>query len=225
VHRGEFSSKPLPGVSWEEFIRGSEEYSLAMERMIWAFQEVSRGFHVREMLAECYGPFEMQWGLSGGNWKVRSDYSDYYVSSAEPFPAEHEHPYLFGATKQEVTANSALWAVFQASKPALGFSALQQRVFVQALRGYSNESIAARLRIGQESVHSCFRAGYEKVRAHPVLSVGMEDEAEEETGKARLRKRETFLEILRRHPEELRPWSTKPVLHREPAPVFSTAAG
>jgi hypothetical protein len=53
----------------------------------------------------------------------------------------------------------------------------------------------------------------------------MEDEPEAKPGKSRSRKRETFLEILRRHPEELRPWSTKPVLHHEPAPVFSTAAG
>jgi DNA-binding CsgD family transcriptional regulator len=123
-----------------------------------------------------------------------------------------------------MTVNSAIWSVFQASKPVLGFSALQQRVFLQALRGYSNDSIAARLGITEESVHNCFRAGYDKVREHRVLSVDMEDEAETESGKARLRKREKFIYLLRRHPEELRPWSTKPALKRMGAPAFSASA-
>jgi DNA-binding CsgD family transcriptional regulator len=226
VHRGEFVCKPPPGANWDEFFqsRKSEEYSMAVERIVWAFQEVNRGFHVREMLGEGYGPFEIKWALSGGNWKLRSDYSDHYSRSAEPFPAEHEHPYLVGATKQEVTVNSALWAVFQASTPVLGFSPLQQRVFLQALRGYSNESTAARLRISEESVHNCFRMGYDKVREHPVLSGEIENEGETEPGKARSRKREKFIDILRRHPEELRPWSTKPALKRTGAPAFSASA-
>jgi hypothetical protein len=94
VHRGEFACKPPPGANWDEFFRScaSEEHSRAVERIVWAFQEVNRGFHVREMLCEGYGPFEMQWAFSGGNWKLRSDYSDYYSRSAEPFPSEHEHP-------------------------------------------------------------------------------------------------------------------------------------
>jgi hypothetical protein len=176
------------------------------------------------MLCEGYGPFEMQWALSGGNWTLRSDYSKYYARSAEPFPSEQEHPYLLGATKQEVTVNSALWAMLQASKPVLAFSALQQRVFLQALRGHSNESIAARLQISEESVHSCFRLGYDKIREHAVMGVEMGDEAEAESGKARSRKREKFIEILRRHPEELRPWSTRPVVRRMGAPASSASA-
>jgi hypothetical protein len=222
AHRVEFARKPSPGATWQEFFssREAKEYSAAAERIIWAFQEVNRGFHVREMLCEGYGPFEMQWALSGGNWTLRSDYSNYYSHSPEPFPSEQEHPYLLGATKQEVTVNSALWSMLQASKPVLGFSALQQRVFLQALRGSSNESIAVRLGISEESVHSCFRLGYDKVREHAVLSGELGDEAQTEPGKARSRKREAFIEILRRHPEELRPWSTRPVLRRKPAPVF-----
>jgi hypothetical protein len=75
VHRGEFACKPPPGAKWQEFFRGreSKEYSTAVERIIWAFQEVNRGFHVREMLCEGYGPLETQWALSGGNRKLRSD--------------------------------------------------------------------------------------------------------------------------------------------------------
>jgi len=173
------------------------------------------------MLCEGYGPFETQWALSGGNRKLRSDYSDYYSRSAERFPPEHEHPYLFGATQEETTVNSVLWSVFQASPPVLGFSARQKRIFLQAVRGYSNASIAARLGIGEESVHSCFRIGYDKIGEHPVLSAEMEDEARIEASKARSRKREIFIDILRRHPEELRPWSTKPALKRTGAPAFS----
>ena len=227
AHRGEFSCKPPPGTIWPEFFtsREGEEYSMVVERIVWAFQEVNRGFHVREMLCEGYGPFEMQWAFSGGNWILRSDYSHYYARSAEPFPSEQEHPYLFGATKQEVTVNSAIWSMLQASKPVLGFSALQQRVFLQALRGHSNEAIAARLGISEESVHGCFRLGYDKVREHAVLGVEIGDDAETEPGRARSRKRERFIDILRRHPEELRPWSTRPILRRKPAPLVSTVVG
>jgi hypothetical protein len=111
-----------------------------------------------------------------------------------------------------------------AHPPVLGFSARQKRVFLQAVRGYSNASIAARLGIGKESVHSCFRIGYDKIGEHPVLSAEMEDEARIEAGKARSRKREIFFDILRRHPEELRPWRTKPALKRTGAPAFSASA-
>jgi hypothetical protein len=227
VHRGEFARKPPPGIRWEEFFlsRDSEEFSRTVERIVWAFQEVNRGFRLREMLCEGYGPFEMQWSLSGGNWKLRSDYAEYYSRSAECFPSQEEHPYLVGATKGETAVNAALWSMFQASPPVLGFSARQKRVFLQAVRGYSNESIAARLGINEESVHSCFRMGYDKVREHPVLGVELQDEAQAEAGKDRSRKRDRFVELLRTHPEELRPWSTNPVLRRMDIPVFSVSAG
>jgi hypothetical protein len=227
VHRGEFARRPPPRARWREFFlsRDSEEFSRTAERLVWAFQEVNRGFCLREMLAEGYGPFEMQWSLSGGNWKLRSDYAEYYSRSAECFPSEQEHPYLFGATKEETAVNSVLWSMFQASQPVLGFSARQKRVFLQAVRGYSNESIAARLGIREESVHSCFRMGYDKVREHPVLGVELEDQAQAEAGKDRLRKRDRFVELLRIHPEELRPWTTKPVLRRNHVSVFSASVG
>jgi len=227
VHRGEFARKPPVGARWEEFFLSpdSQEFSRTVERIVWAFQEVNRGFHLREMICEGYGPFDLQWGLSGGNWKLRSDYAEYYSRSAECFPSEQEHPYLFGATKDETTVNSALWFMFQASPPVLGFSARQKQVFLQAVRGYSNESIAARLAISEESVHNCFRMGYDKVRGHPVLGAELQDEAQTETGKDRSRKRDRFVELLRTHPEELRPWSTKPVLRRMDIPVFSASTG
>jgi hypothetical protein len=83
--------------SWEDVFAGKfEEAWGIVERVIWAFQEVNRGFHVREMLAEGYGPFELRWALSGGNWKLRNDYLEYYSRSVEPVPSEDEHPYLCG---------------------------------------------------------------------------------------------------------------------------------
>jgi hypothetical protein len=207
--------------TWEDVFAGKFEEAWAIvERVIWAFQDVNRGFHVREMLAEGYGPFELRWALSGGNWKLRNDYVEYYSRSAEPIPSEDEHPYLCGATKEEITINSGLWSMFQVSRPVLGFSEGQKRAFLQAVRGYSNASIAVRLGLSEESVRNCFRAGYDKLRRHPVLGAEWEDGALSGTDAALLRKRNSFIEILRRHMEELRPWSTKPVLERNAATVF-----
>jgi hypothetical protein len=102
----------------------------------------------------------------------------------------------------------------------LGFSVWQKRVFLLAVRGCSNASIAARLDISEESVRSCFRTGYEKVRAHPVFGVQLEDEARAGKEKALSRKRHKFIEILQTHIEELRPWSAKPVLERKSGTFF-----
>jgi hypothetical protein len=206
--------------TWEDVFAGIEEAWAIVERVIWAFQDVNRGFHVREMLAEGYGPFELRWALSGGNWKLRNDYLEYYSRSVEPVPSEDEHPYLCGATKEEITINSGLWSMFQVSRPVLGFSEGQKRVFLQAVRGYSNAAIAVRLGLGEESIRNCFRAGYDKVRRHRVLGAEWEDKALSGSGSALLRKRNSFIEILRRHMEELRPWSAKPALERSVATVF-----
>jgi hypothetical protein len=105
VHRGEpfiRGTKQHPRANWEELcVKNLDVFSRLSERLIWAFQECNRGFHIREMLGEVYGPFELQWAQSSGNWTVRSDYRDHYSSSVECLPSEQEHPYLVGATQEE----------------------------------------------------------------------------------------------------------------------------
>jgi hypothetical protein len=207
-HRGELFGGMRSG---ELAAARSEVVGVLVKSLVDAFQDVHRGYHLREMLNEAHGSFERDWCLEGGNWSLRDDYSEYYSRHAEFFPVEQDHPYLIGATAPETAMNSALWCMFQFTPPTLEFSNRQKQVFQQALHGDSNRMIAERLRISEETVLNSFCAGYEKVEDHTVLRRELEDG----------RKRQRFLELIRGQMEEVRPWRPMPALKRRDKPIFA----
>lgn len=207
-HRGELA----PPYRLDTSSPGLQEtIALLIKALVAAFQDAHRGFQLREMLNEAHGPEERHWSLQGGNWSVRDEYQDFYATSPEMFPEAASHPYLIGATEQETAVNSALWCMFQTVPPALGFSNRQKQIFTRALGGGSNRTIAEQLGIGIESVRNAFRAGYDRVSSHPVFLHEFD----------KRQKRRSFLELIRAHIQETRPWAATPAIKRNAAPVFA----
>jgi hypothetical protein len=208
VHRGEL------------FLSNAEQFPLAAKELIVGFQQQNAGFQIREMLNEVYGSSELTWGTAGGNWKLRNDYSQFYQLNSVAFPDADLHPYLIGATAREVTVSSALWCMFSASPPVLGLSDRQKRVFALAVKGFSNQEITQCTGLDREAVRNCFRAGYRKMDAGPLIggdtSVQLSPDAPP-CGHARHR----LINVLRRHPEELRPWTAAFLPRKTQGPIFS----
>src|SRR5215469_13279475 len=68
------------GLRFDEFAAAQPEVVAILVRcLVDAFQNIHRGFQLREILNEALGSTEKDWGLAGGNWSVRDDYSKYYL--------------------------------------------------------------------------------------------------------------------------------------------------
>ncbi len=181
---------------WDPSSSTPEERLLIADCLMRSFQEVHRGFKLREMLNEVYGRFECEWCTSGGNWTLRSDYDRYFISASDVYPTEEMHPFLLGATAAEATIGSFTASMFAHTTPVLRFSGRQRRVLELALRGWVVSQIAARTALNEDSVRNCFRAAYSKAMLHPAVGGIFHEDRH---------KRTTLMTYLKQHMEELRP--------------------
>ena len=174
-----------------------EESFLFVSRMPESFLWLHEGFNFREMLQEYEDPQIVQFCLSAG-----------FVRRPG---VENGFPQRVGITREEAAAHPGAYVakLFPYFAPHFGFSDGEQRVLRQALLGRDDEEIASRLCVGLSTVKKRWVTIYDCVSAQrpEMLPEAVPAAVQQTRGQE---KRRRLLAYLRQHPEELRPYSSKP---------------
>lgn len=177
-------------------------------RAVWVkfaemfFQHICPGWRLKEVTIEVYGDAQAQLNLNGG-FRLRSGAA---ASPSEDAPPE-ARPILLGLTSVEARRlyGAAMSFVFEYTPPRLFFRPTEQDLLRAALDGLSDAQAAEALCLALPTIRKRWRTIFE--RASQVLPWLFCPSAPLRPGAGRRgpEKRETLLQYLRSHPEELRP--------------------
>jgi hypothetical protein len=178
------------------------------EAFIWAH----RGFQIKEILQEVWDETDREWVQVWG--ALRGDYSDFYYRNGTPIP--RYRPYLFGITREEALKDPGSLAapLFLYTPPRFQFSQGAQELLTGAMDGETDIALAEKLRISLPAVKMRWRVIYGRVEsvAPELFPTRTSHISESSRGKE---KRRCIVEYVRKHPEELCPFSVSQ--HRTPA--------
>jgi DNA-binding CsgD family transcriptional regulator len=172
-----------------------------------AFQWAIRGYRLAELLLDPYGNDALQFMLRSG-MRLRRDYSDFYRATGVPAPPDNARPYLMSITAAEAHDSYGQWITmhFAYSPPCFDLRRSQRRLLQHALRGDTDEELAAALCISPWTVKKTWQDIYAKVtEANPtILPPPLADgDSEQRRGSERRRR---LLQYVREHPVEIRPY-------------------
>jgi DNA-binding NarL/FixJ family response regulator len=129
---------------------------------------------------------------------------------------ELKQPHVIYLRRETALQTYGSWAgsMFVHEPARIGFASSQQRLLIAALRGGTDEELAAQLGVSTSAVKKGWQLIYEKAEAcNAVLGIQNSNGPElAERGKERKR---SLLTYVRAHPEELRPVDMKLVNRTE----------
>lgn len=201
AHRGEgltllFLSDPL-GHRWltdEQCLLVDAKWSEALYEL--------RGCNIKAIWHEAYGAKTLRLTLGCGLLQ-RDDWADYWATRGTTPPAD-ERPYLLGLTKEEALANPGTHAsfLFLHVSAQFDFTARQQELLQQALRGATDDELAGELKVSASAVKKRWISVYQRVS--DAMPGWLESAAANNDARG-AEKRRYLLNYLRQHPEELHP--------------------
>lgn len=168
-----------------------------------AFRDTTEGYDLNELWQEAFSPEEVAFLRAGGMKLIwdRANGAEVHDSNGEPPTL----PCLMGFTREDATKGfpgTTVSFAFQNRSPLFFFTPVQQQVLQCALHGDSDADIAQRLRVSQDAVKQTWRSIYQRVSLDDGRLLI------DQSGGGTLtnhRRRNTLLDYLRTHPEELRP--------------------
>jgi len=172
-----------------------------------AFQWAIRGYRLAELLLDPYGNDALQFMLRSG-MRLRRDYADFYQAAGVPAPPDNVRPYLMSITESEAHENYGHWITqhFAYSPPCFDLRRSQRRLLQHALRGDTDEELAAALGISPHTVKKMWQDIYAKVaESNPTLLPQplVDGDSDQRRGSERRRR---LLQYVRQHPVEIRPY-------------------
>jgi DNA-binding CsgD family transcriptional regulator len=216
-------------VVWEAFICPGFETNLDVYRKMGSgFIKEHLGFFWKELLAHQVDTVDrLHWMLQTGGL-VWDPVAGHYTDLSEKDPAEIVNtPHVFGLTREVDMRRPGSWIgiLFEYRPPQFGFSPAEQRLLLAALNGGTDRELSGDLGISLATVKKTWRSIYDRVAARspdliPSTSAADGDEAMPERGRE---KKHPLIAYLRQHPEELRPFSRKPLKAASHAPVRQEA--
>lgn len=181
-----------------------------------AFVELCRGFLLKETLTQVE-TWQHFCGICAMGTYIVNPADGRYV---QHFGAVEEDvirvPLTGGLTRDLAHEVSGSWlaSLFHYESPRFGLSRSQQRLLQAALTGCTDDELSDELGISIFAVKNAWRRIYDRVGRHLVGSVRGELESDGKTPYRGKQRRHHLLAYLREHPEELRPFSRKPLLQR-----------
>ena len=171
------------------------------DRLLDSLTVGHRGYHLAEVLIECYGATELRNAHTAG-FKTRTDYAPYF--SSRQLPDAEQHPYLLGITRAEAQQEtSRISSAFQHTPPRFFFEERQQTLLRYALGYATNKQIAEALpEWNYNKTKNTWNKIYTVVQESAPDFFGDIEITTEERG---LEKRRYLLGYLQRHREELLP--------------------
>lgn len=120
-------------------------------------------------------------------------------------------PHLIGLTRDQEARGPGTWvgALFDYHPPQMRFSQSQQRLLLAALSGMTDEKLSEALAVSPNTIRNTWRSIYERAASHlpEIFDDGWQpDSANSQRGKE---KKRHLLTYLRKHLEELRPFTKK----------------
>jgi DNA-binding CsgD family transcriptional regulator len=175
-----------------------------------AFQWAIRGYRLAELVCDPFGNDPLHFFLRCG-MRLRRDYSDFYQVAGVPTPPDTIRPYLMSITAAEAHDSYGQWITmhFAYSPPCFDLRRSQRRLLQHALRGDTDEELAAALGISPWTVKKTWQDIYAKVaEANPTLLPPplADGDSEQRRGSERRRR---LLQYVRQHPVEIRPYFKK----------------
>jgi len=186
-----------------------------------AFEELYRGFQLRELLtqADCVEHVHAMRNAGGLYFhRAENRYGSFPEVTARDFGNE---PRNVGMSRDIALRNGlgASWAgslFVRYSPPQFCFNRSEQRLLSSALDGGTDEELGDALDISVSAVKKTWRMIYDRVAACQPELAPTKSESEEWTQDRGKQKKQRLLAYLRKHPEELRPVSRK-LLEQEAA--------
>ena len=182
------------------------------QAVIPALIQEASGYRVKEVLAQTPVAQELQAMLFAGA-VLAQDGDAARPHSPSDLDRIVRSPYLATLTREMALDRVGSWAssLFMYSDPIIGFSRSEQRLLQAALRGLSDEELACKLQISVSAVRKGWRSVYSRVdrSGTGVLPAALLYRESGDRGKG---KKQSLLNYVREHPEELRPVSIK-LLH------------
>lgn len=162
------------------------------------------GLRLKEVLQEGFD----EWGkkrIPMRGLLLRRDYHGGSDKACEELPP---HPHLYGVTAEEAKARASdILPLFLVPRPRFGFPAPCQKVLHQALFGASDKEIAKGLGLSVWTVKKRWQDIYSQVeKKDPALLGPLSGEKNLSGEEPSLQRRRFFLDYLRHHLEEIRPY-------------------
>jgi hypothetical protein len=191
----------------EGTFRGDHESRLETQTAVYmAFIEQHRGFLLKELISHSMSEERLLEMLRSGG-QLLDPQGEYVDDLQEPPRAIFEKPHYAGLTR-EVALSRVGYLVgflFVHATPKFALRPSEQRLLLAALRGGTDEELAAELGVSLSAVKKASALIYERASAYlPYCSSDPEPNGATERGKE---KKQRLLSYLREHPEELRPAS------------------
>jgi DNA-binding CsgD family transcriptional regulator len=156
-----------------------------------AFVELHAGYYVKRILTELVDSQDLHHAVASRLWRLIP-----YTGNG---PFDDRHLGLIEAPDVR----------FRRHVPQLSLRPTDQELLVVVLGGATDEEIAIRLHITLSAVKRRWEDIYNRVYSSGI-DIGFTVEAQAANGKRGAQKRHVLLAYLRRHPEELRPYRSKP---------------
>ena len=211
------SSDGMNLLIWEGCARaGYEAHGELPRYMMAAMIEVHQGYLWKEIIAtHPESPDRLRHTLSTGGclWDpIAGCYTDVVCKDAEEIVGT---PHVIGVTRDLERSRRGNWsgswvgALFDYHAPLLGFTRSEQRLLSAALSGATDEQLAGMLGVSTPTVKKMWVSVYNRVEES--LSPSMPDlcRTDISAGGRGKEKRRGLLAYLRKHSEELRPYSRK----------------
>lgn len=191
----------------EGTFRGDHELPPEAQTTIFTvFIEQHRGFLLKELISHSMSEERLLAMLRTGGQLL--DPQGKFVDDLQGAPrAIVEKPHYVGLTREVALSRVGYWvaSLFVHATPRFAFRPSEQRLLLAALRGGTDEELAADLGVSLSAVKKTWILIYERASPYlPGFSSDREPDVTMERGKE---KKQRLLSYLREHPEELRPAS------------------
>lgn len=166
-----------------------------------AFVELHAGYYIKRMLMDLMDPHDLRVAIESRVWRV--------ISYNACGVLERGHLGLIERPDVRAVIGSAVGPLFTRHVPQLFLRPIDQELLAVALDGATDEDIAIRLNLTVSAVKRRWEDIYDRVYSSGI-DIGFSVEAQAANGKRGAQKRHILLAYLRRHPEELRPFRSRP---------------
>ncbi|HKW63954.1 MAG TPA: hypothetical protein VJN89_15490 [Candidatus Acidoferrum sp.] len=166
------------------------------------------GFLLKELVGQATTALELETVIHSGGLLLGDD--GRYGPAEKNCEDIYREPHVFGVQREHALSRMGTWTslLFVHRPPQIGFRPSEQRLLIEALRGGTDEELAAELQISSSAVKKTWRLIYERVQTNGLAIVEKTSYSEPEGDRGR-EKKHRVLAYVRLHPEELRPISIK----------------
>jgi DNA-binding CsgD family transcriptional regulator len=174
------------------------------------FFDAYRGFNIQRLQVQASHPAEMAVAVNSGAWRLREGDAVHSRTLEQPTEAAVLQPHMLEATREMAEQQPGSWVslLLAYRKPVIGFTRSEQRLLSAALQGETDAELSDRLDISLSAVKKLWASIYLRVQSRESLGVRIKlnESADRDRGK---QKKHKLLAYLRKHPEELKPYSLR----------------